>query len=141
MLITVLAAALLIGQASVIDGDTLEIHGQRVRLYGIDAMESRQLCWNGKRKRYACGREAALALDDFIGDSVIACESRGHDRYGRMVARCSVRGEDLGAWMVESGHALAYRQYSRDYVKQEQGARKGKRGVWKGKFVKPWEWR
>jgi endonuclease YncB( thermonuclease family) len=43
--------------------------------------------------------------------------------------------------MVESGHALAYRQYSRDYVKQEQGARKGKRGVWKGKFVKPWEWR
>jgi endonuclease YncB( thermonuclease family) len=125
----------------VIDGDTIEIHGQRVRLHGIDAMESRQLCWNGKRRRYACGREAALTLDDFIGDSVIACESRGHDRYGRIVARCSVRGEDLGAWMVESGHALAYRQYSRDYVKQEQGARKGKQGVWKGKFVKPWEWR
>ena len=140
-MLAAVAAALLIGQASVIDGDTLEIHGQRVRLYGIDAMESRQLCWNGKRKRYACGREAALALDDFIGDSVIACESRGHDRYQRMVARCSVRGEDLGAWLVESGHALAYRQYSLDYVKQERGARKGKRGVWKGKFVRPWEWR
>jgi endonuclease YncB( thermonuclease family) len=68
-MLAAIAAALLIGQASVIDGDTLEIHGQRVRLYGIDAMESRQLCWNGKRKRYACGREAALALDDFIGDS------------------------------------------------------------------------
>ena len=140
-MLAAIAAALFIGQASVIDGDTLEIHGQRVRLYGIDAMESRQLCWNGKRRRYACGREAALALDDFIGDSVIVCESRGRDRYGRIVARCSVRGEDLGAWMVESGHALAYRQYSRDYVKQERGARKGKRGIWKGKFVKPWEWR
>ena len=140
-MLAAIAAALFIGQASVIDGDTLEIHGQRVRLYGIDDMESRQLCWNGKRQHYACGREAALALDDFIGDSVIACESRGHDRYQRMVARCSVRGEDLGAWMVESEHALAYRQYSRDYVKQEQSARKGQRGVWKGKFVKPWEWR
>jgi endonuclease YncB( thermonuclease family) len=80
-MLAAIAAALLIGQASVIDGDTLEIHGQRVRLYGIDAMESRQLCWNGKRKRYACGREAALALDDFIGESVVSCESRGHDRY------------------------------------------------------------
>jgi endonuclease YncB( thermonuclease family) len=141
MLITTLAAALLVGQASVIDGGTIEIHDQRVRLYGIDAMESRQLCWNGKRRRYACGREAALALDDFIGDSVVSCESRGHDRYRRILARCSVRGEDLGAWLVESGHALAYRQYSRDYVKQERGARKIKGGVWKGKFVKPWEWR
>ena len=85
-MLVAIAAALFIGQASVIDGDTLEIHGQRVRLYGIDAMESWQLCWNGKWKRYACGREAALALDDFIGESVVSCESRGHDRYGRMVS-------------------------------------------------------
>ncbi len=94
------------GQASVIDGDTIEIHGQRIRLHGINAPESGQLCYiDGKRWR--CGQRAALALADKIGRRPVACAGRERDRYGRVVAVCRVAGEDLGAWLVGNGLALA----------------------------------
>jgi hypothetical protein len=105
-------AADLVGRASIIDGDTIEIHGRRVRLFGIDAPESRQLC-EVDGKPYRCGQQAALALADEIGQRTVWCEQREVDRYGRMVAVCSAGGEDLGRWMVRQGWALAYRRYSR----------------------------
>ncbi len=99
------------GQASVIDGDTIEIHGQRIRLHGIDAPESGQLCCiDGKRWR--CGEDAANVLADLIDRRPVTCQERDRDRYGRVVAVCRVAGEDLGAWLVGNGLALAYRRYS-----------------------------
>ena len=59
-------AADLNGQASVIDGDTIEIHGTRVRLWGIDAPESSQLCRGEDSLQYRCGAKAANDLDVFI---------------------------------------------------------------------------
>ncbi len=74
------------GVASVIDGDTIEVHGQRIRLHGIDAPESRQLCrLNGKP--WQCGKDAANALAEKIGRRPIVCEERDRDRYGRIVAK------------------------------------------------------
>jgi len=128
------------GQATVIDGDTIEIHGQRIRLFGIDAPESRQTC-EAAGEIYRCGQQAALALSDFTGRQVVSCEDRGRDRYGRVVAVCSAGGEDLGAWLVSNGLALAFRRYSVDYVDQEQAAQSGRRGLWAGEFVAPWDWR
>ena len=87
------------GVASVIDGDTLEIHGQRIRLHGIDASESRQLC-RLDGKPWPCGRDAANALAEKIARRYVTCEDLGRDRYKRIVARCTVAGEDLGEWMV-----------------------------------------
>ena len=69
----------------------------------------------------------------------VTCEERDIDRYGRVVAVCSVAGEDLNAWMVSEGLALAYRRYSLDYVGAEQAAEEAGRGVWSGEFVPPWE--
>lgn len=83
-----------VGQASVIDGDTLEIHGQRIRLYGIDSPENSQLCLRNE-KPWRCGQEAALALSDHIGRAPIACRQTDTDRYGRIVAVCTRGGEDL----------------------------------------------
>ena len=57
------------------------------------------------------------------------------------MAVCRAGREDLGAWMVANGWALAYRQHSKAYVGEERAARKGRRGIWRGRFVAPWEWR
>lgn len=128
------------GRASVIDGDTLDIHGIRIRLHGIDAPEAGQLCLADVEK-WRCGQGAALALSDKIGSAAVGCEERDVDRYGRIVAVCYAQGADLNAWMVASGWALAYRQYSRDYVQQEETAAVAMHGIWQGVFVPPWEWR
>ena len=128
------------GVATVIDGDTIEIHGQRIRLYGIDAPESRQHCEvNGKR--YRCGQAASLALADKIERSTIECERRDMDRYKRIVAVCWLGDIDLNAWMVRNGWATAYRQYSGDYVDDESAAHLAEAGIWRGRFIEPSRWR
>lgn len=134
-------AADIVGRASVIDGDTIEIHGERVRLHGIDAPEKGQPCFDAAGKPYRCGQIAAMALDEFIGASPVQCRERDVDRYGRTVAECSVRGEDIELWLVRNGHAMAYRRYSSAYIGAEQEARNAKRGIWAGQMRPPWEWR
>ncbi len=128
------------GLARVIDGDTIEVSGSRIRLHGIDAPESEQLCCVGGTAR-KCGRQATRALRDRIGGGLVDCEERDRDRYGRLVALCRVGGGDLGAWLVIQGWALAYRQYSDAYVSEEASARESRRGLWHGEFVAPWDWR
>lgn len=94
-------AETIIGQVSVIDGDTLEIHGQRIRLSGIDAPESDQLCRGDDSLQYRCGAKAANELDRFIADRSVSCEGVGRDQYGRTVAVCSIDGEDIAGWLVQ----------------------------------------
>jgi endonuclease YncB( thermonuclease family) len=137
---TACAGQPIVGTASVIDGDTIEIHGQRIRLHGIDTPESSQLCERDE-KSYRCGQVAALALSDRIGRSTVSCEGRGTDRYKRVIAICSQAGEDLNGWLVRQGYGVAYRKYSLDYVPQEEAAQKEQLGLWSGRFVMPWLWR
>jgi endonuclease YncB( thermonuclease family) len=131
----------IVGAASVIDGDTIEIHGQRVRLYGIDAPESRQECSLADRAPWRCGQQAAFALADRIGRATLRCEPRDRDRYGRVVAVCYNGREDVGRWMVANGWAVAFRRYSLDYVADEDRARRNRLGLWSGTFEMPWDWR
>jgi endonuclease YncB( thermonuclease family) len=135
------AAQTITGVASVTDGDSLEIRGIRIRLHGIDAPESRQLCTRPSGETWRCGQQAALALSDRIGRRSVSCESLDTDRYGRTIAVCLQDGVDLNAWMVREGWAAAYRQYSRDYVPAEADARRAVRNIWSGTFVMPWDWR
>jgi endonuclease YncB( thermonuclease family) len=129
------------GTASVIDGDTIDIHGSRIRLHAIDAIESRQRCYLPGDKAWNCGRDAAFALSDKIGGAPVTCDVRDVDRYGRLVAICRSGGVDLNAWMVENGWAVAYRRYGRAYVQAEDRARKARRGIWASTFMMPWDWR
>jgi endonuclease YncB( thermonuclease family) len=125
----------------VIDGDTVEIHGERVRLFGIDAPEAGQTCRDAKGSEYRCGQKAATVLDAHIGDGVVTCERKDTDRWGRTVAICSAYGEDLGASMVGLGWAIAYRTYSTRYVAAEELARSRRAGMWAGQFTPPSDWR
>ena len=129
------------GPARVVDGDTLRIGDARIRLHGIDAPESGQTCTDASGRIWSCGPEATAALRELVGNRAVGCAVRDTDRYGRLVAVCSLSGIDLNAWMVENGRALAHRRYSRDYVLQEGVARAERRGLWRGGFVAPWDWR
>lgn len=132
-----------IGQATVVDGDTLEIRGERIRLNGIDTPESSQLCMKPDGSRWRCGQKAAMALDRMIGNANVRCESSTRGRYGRLIATCFLNrsGENLNQRMVRDGWAMAYRQYSRRYAPEENEARAARRNIWSGPFVPPWDWR
>jgi endonuclease YncB( thermonuclease family) len=135
-------AADVVGQASVIDGDTLEIQGARIRLWGIDAPESTQLCRGEDSLHYRCGAQAANDLDAFIAKRPVNCTPITLDRYGRSVATCSVNSTDLGEWLVRSGLALDWPQYSkRRYDAAQRDAEHVGRGIWEGSYVEPWLYR
>jgi endonuclease YncB( thermonuclease family) len=130
----------LVGSARVIDGDTIEVRGKRVRLHGIDAPESDQTCLDGGQ-RWPCGRRSTQALRDRVAGGTVRCVGDEEDRYGRLIAICYADGTNLNAWMVEQGWAVAYRRYSTEFVGEERQAENEGAGVWKGQFVMPWEWR
>ena len=129
------------GLVSVMDGDTLDLRGRRIRLHGIDAPETEQICEDADGMPWRCGQRAALALADRIGRGPVTCVPTDSDDYGRVVAICYRNDIDLNAWLVANGHALAYRNYSRDYVEEEGRARRAKLGLWAGRFTAPWDWR
>ncbi len=130
------------GRASVIDGDTIEIHGTRIRLAGIDAPESRQTCTSMTTgQNFRCGKQAAFHLADMIGTQPVSCQTLGTDRYRRTLARCSIRGRDIGATMVRDGWALAFMRPGRVYRAEEADAKAQKSGLWGTRFERPWEWR
>ena len=92
------ALADITGTARVIDGDTIDIEGERIRLHGIDAPETFQTCLVG-HEVWLCGQEATQALENLIGGAPVTCQEQGVDRYGRTIATCRVRGVDIEAWM------------------------------------------
>jgi endonuclease YncB( thermonuclease family) len=129
-----------IGDARVLDGDTIDIAGERVRLHGIDAPETRQTC-SVSGVAYDCGRNATRMLSGMVGGQEVTCKGKRRDRYGRLLAVCYVGDEDVNAKMVRDGWALAYRRYAKDYIADETEARASGSGLWRGQFVEPWEWR
>ena len=129
---------------TITDGDTLKRNGVRYRLEGMDAPEINQIC-TLNNKDWECGLAAALYLEQLHGTNGFECEDLGQDRYKRILARCYIFKDDnrmdIGSIMVRKGYALAYRRYSKDYIDEEKLAKDNKRGLWRSKFIKPWEWR
>jgi endonuclease YncB( thermonuclease family) len=96
---------------------------------GIDAPETDQVCLDEKAEPWTCGVAARDGLLAHIAGRVVSCASCGEDRYGRMLAICSANAENLNAWIVREGLALAYVQYSREYVSEEAAARGQRKGI------------
>lgn len=129
------------GRASVIDGDTIEISGERIRFNGIDAPESWQRC-TADGKEYRCGKEAVFALDEWLAASrPTRCKFVERDRYGRVVGDC-FRADDASVadWLVRNGWALDWPRYSAgEFADAQDDARRNGRGIWRGAFELPCE--
>jgi endonuclease YncB( thermonuclease family) len=135
-------AANLAGTVSVIDGDTIEIQGERIRILDIDALESRQTCTRSDGSEWRCGQQAALALADWIDQRTVTCVGDSRDRYGRILARCVVSGEDVATWLARNGWGVPYRDCKCEVVRDAAGQAKiAKAGIWSSAFVMPWDFR
>ena len=140
LLLSSIATADLTGAAQVTDGDTVKIGHTRIRLHGIDAPEKNQTC-----ERYGllweCGQASTELLLKLIDRQVITCKGKTRDLYKRLIAVCYIDEVNLNAAMVDAGMAMAYRQYSLDYVRNEEKAKADGKGMWGGEFVSPGDWR
>ncbi len=127
----------------VIDGDSLHIGDSEIRLYGIDAPEYRQSCTSENGEAWPCGREARAALERLANEPGLHCEALESDRYRRTVARCgSDDHADIGAVLVREGWAVSLSPGNVPvYPFAEAVARANDRGIWRGDFVRPAEWR
>lgn len=124
-------------------GDGREV---RLRLHGIDALEIWQLCRLDSSEPmphfYAGGVRARVRLAQLLPAGLsVDCHYMKKDHFGRAIVRCARGGQDMAGEMVRSGHALAFRQFSSDYVRDENEARRAKSGIWDSHFIDPWDWR
>ena len=140
------------GIPKIIDGDTVHIGNKKIRLEGIDAPEIKQKCKKpfikistvigfNFNKDYECGVISKKKLIEKTQNSEIKCSSSSKDRYKRYLATCFKDSINLNKWMVNQGHAIAYKKYSKRYVLDEQDAKENKRGIWQGSFLNPEKWR
>lgn len=133
-------SAFIQGETRVVDGDTIHINKIKYRLHGIDAPEIKQLCKINKTN-YKCGVKSKEFLASLIGNKSVKCNHKDIDRYKRIVAECFVGQTNLNKELVRNGWALAYRDYSNDYVEDEKFAKENKKGMWMGTFIHPKKWR
>lgn len=130
------------GNVYVVDGDTFHMNGQKIRIWGIDAVELHQTCLKSGQS-YECGELGRIYLQSVIGKNVPLCTAKPKSpKETRTVASCQVGGKDIGREMVKSGWALDYKHFSKGkYSAEERDARENKRGIWSGEFEKPYIWR
>ena len=142
-------AEIIQGKVKVIDGDTVKIKNNKIRLSGIDAPELNQLCskvflslsFISFNKKYYCGKISTEKLKRLLKNEIILCKVENIDRYKRKLATCYKNKLNINSWLVRNGYALAYIKYSKKYVLQEKEAKRDQLGIWQGTFENPWDWR
>ena len=125
----------------IIDGDTIELNGDRIRFAGIDTPESKQICTLGNIEIF-CGNLATIVLKEKIGNEIVTCEREKElDKYNRILAECFVKGQSLSSYMVRNGYAFAYRYFSDKFIEDENYAKQNLLGLWAMQFEYPWDFR
>jgi endonuclease YncB( thermonuclease family) len=124
------------GVFRVVDGDSLDLGGRKLRLRAIDAPELSQTCLRDGAT-WPCGAEARDALRKLVASDAAVCSGAREDKYRRLLVDCVAGREDVNAAMVRSGMAVAFGGYRAE----ENEARQARRGVWAGEFERPSDWR
>lgn len=124
-------------EVKIVDGDSLELNGERVRLDGIDAPEYFQVCRNEQNKEYECGQEALQYLQNLSEGQSVTCNCLAEkDKYGRKLCECFVGNLSLNKEMVRSGWAFPYRDDDK-YSQELEYAQTQHIGIWQGKNMRP----
>jgi endonuclease YncB( thermonuclease family) len=139
-------AASMSGRALVIDGDSIEIQGTRIRILDIDAPESAQLCFRHAESidqgAWRCGRQAATSLSDWIGQQSVTCDATTQGPRKGWLSRCTVAGQDIAEWLAANGWAVPHPSCKCEAVRAAADRAKAAQvGIWSGGFTPPWEWR
>jgi endonuclease YncB( thermonuclease family) len=124
------AAETIAGRATVIDGETLEIRGARIRLFGIETPADDHVCARTDDNRWRCGPRTLTALDELLEEAIVSCTSRERDPLGRLIASCSVGPIDLSLWLLRNGFARAPAAAAGRYRQAESEAKAARRGIW-----------
>lgn len=125
------------GHFFVVDGDTLALGADRLRLEGVDAPEAGQSCGEAGAL-WDCGAIARTRLAELAAGDDLTCRGGRTDRYRRKLVRCRTSDNgDIAARLVREGLAVAYG----DYETEEAKAQGERLGLWGGPFIRPQEWR
>ena len=137
----------------VVDGDSITIGAKdamrTIRVQGIDAPEYRQSCQDERGSEWPCGKEARLAMESIVKRGGLECVVAATDNYHRTIGTCLVADtKDIGREMVRRGMAVSGAEKSGSrfnnggpYLTEEVEAERAKRGIWRGKFERPADWR
>ena len=131
----------IVGRVVVIDGDTFDVNGTRVRLFGVDAVETDQTCVTEQGVTWLCGAWVTSVVTKRYQDKKAQCRTLDIDRHERVVARCYVDGKDVAQQLVQDGLAFAYRRYSMDYDLDEKSAAIREAGLHSGRVQAPAQYR
>lgn len=135
------AQVVLRGQGYAVDADTIDVGGERVRLYGIDAPETAQSCRDERGRRWWCGTSATHRLTQMLEEGPVSCRGSTRDDYGRLLATCSTERGEINRRLVAEGLAWAFVRYSQTYASTEAQARRLRAGVFGADNQPPWEFR
>ncbi len=133
----------IVGLPRVIDADTLEISGQRIRLGGIDAPEMRETCLRADGRRWACGQWATAQARALLEGQRLRCIDLGARTHRRVVGRCYLAGRDIAVLLIEAGAARPCLRHARDqgqdaaYTAAEARALRARAGIFGGPLNPP----
>jgi endonuclease YncB( thermonuclease family) len=130
----------IIGKAKIIDGDSIMLNKNEIRLQDIDAPEYDQECHDVNNKKYKCGNSAKFFLKKIINNQELSCNISGRDFYNRLLGTCFLNSKNINQEMVKNGHAIRY-SANPLYYADELYAKHNKLGVWQGDFITPKQYR
>lgn len=131
------------GKVHVIDGDSIKVGDKEIRLFGLDAPEYSQTCFDAQNKEYNCGKISLEFLENFIGAKFVNCVYAEMDKYNRFLSKCYLGEVSVNENIVKNGMAVVYNFSESDekMTALEKAAKEQKLGIWKGAFQLPKEYR
>jgi endonuclease YncB( thermonuclease family) len=131
------------GKAQVIDGDSIKVNRREIRLFGLDAPEYKQKCFDNQNIEYNCGIVSKEFLAKLIHGKKVECIYAEKDKYDRLLSKCFIDSKSINEEIIKNGMAVIYNftESSSKMDSLEEGAKSSKIGIWQGSFELPKDYR